>query len=91
MANLKVWLVEAKKRKVYQFFEGKPNITSNDLSDLVDFRKKLQNENPNDFWAVCTNECRTIFGGGVIFSDGAFIKEKRKKRVLNSMLISICF
>lgn len=79
MSNLKVWLVEAKKQKVYPFFEEKPNITANDLNDLANFRRKLQEDNPNDFWAVCTNECRTIFGVGVIFSDGVFTKKKRKK------------
>lgn len=79
MANLKVWLVEANKQKVYPFFEEKPNITTNDLNDLANFRRKLQEDNPNDFWSVCTNECRTIFGGGVIFSDGAFTKKKEKK------------
>lgn len=56
MKNFKVWLVEAKKRKVYPFFEGKKRVTANDLNDLSEFRRKLQNENPNDFWAVCTNE-----------------------------------
>lgn len=70
---VKYWLVEAKKRKVYQFFEGKKRVTSNDLNDLSEFRRKLQEENPNDFWAVCTNECRTIFGEGVIFSNGVFL------------------
>lgn len=70
---VKYWLVEAKKRKVYPFFEEKPNITSNDLNDLSEFRRKLQEDNPNDFWAVCTNECRTIFGEGVIFSNGVFL------------------
>lgn len=79
MANLKVWLVEANKQKVYPFFEGNPNITVNDMNDLANFRRKLQKENPNDFWAICTNECRTIFGGGVIFSDGVFTKKKEKK------------
>ena len=73
MANLKVWLIEAKKQKVYPFFEGKKRVTANDLNDLLEFRRKLQNENPNDFWAVCTNECRTIFGEGVIFSNGVFL------------------
>lgn len=73
---VKYWLVEAKKRKVYPFFEEKPNITSNDLNDLSEFRRKLQEDNPNDFWAVCTNECRTIFGGGVVFADGRFYKKR---------------
>jgi hypothetical protein len=73
MKNFKVWLVEAKKRKVYTFFEGKKRVTANDLNDLAEFRRKLQEDNPNDFWAVCTNECRTIFGEGVIFADGSFL------------------
>lgn len=80
MANLKVWLVEANKRKVYPFFEGKDKICANDLNDLANFRRKLQEDNPNDFWAICTNECRTIFGGGVIFSDGAFFCKEKKQR-----------
>jgi hypothetical protein len=73
MSNLKVWLVEANKQKVYPFFEGKDKICANDLNDLANFRRKLQEDNPNDFWAVCTNECRTIFGDGVIFSNGVFL------------------
>ena len=73
MANLKVWLVEAKKQKVYPFFEGKKRVTANDLNDLLEFRRKLQNENPNDFWQICTNECCHNLGDGVFFADGRFL------------------
>lgn len=73
MKNFKVWLVEAKKRKVYTFFEEKPNITANDLNDLSEFRRKLQNENPNDSWQICTNEYCQNLGDGVFFSNGVFL------------------
>lgn len=73
MANLKVWLVEANKQKVYPFFEGKDKICANDLNDLANFRRKLQEDNPNDSWQICTNECCHNLGGGVFFSNGVFL------------------
>ena len=74
MKNFKVWLVEAKKQKVYLFFKGKKQITANDMNDLARFCKKLQQENPNDCWAICTNECATSFQFlGVNFINGKFM------------------
>ena len=70
---VKYWLVEAKKRKVYPFFEGKKRVTANDLNDLAEFRRKLQNENPNDNWCICTNEYCYNLSEGVFFSDGVFL------------------
>lgn len=62
MSNLKVWIVEVRKQKVYPFFEGKDKICANDLNDLANFRRKLQEDN------------RTIFGRFVLTSAELFLK-----------------
>lgn len=71
--TIKYWIVEATSQKVYQFFKGQKSVSANDLNDLAGFRKKLQQDNPNDCWTICTNECPTKFVDfGVKFINGKF-------------------
>lgn len=70
---VRYWLVEARTQKVTEFFQGQKVVTPNQLNDLVDFRKQLALEYPNDCWAICTNECATAFHSfGVKFINGQF-------------------
>lgn len=71
--KIRYWLVEATRQKVYQFFKGQKAVSTNELNDLIGFKRKLQEDNPNDFWTICTNECPTKFVDfGVKFVNGRF-------------------
>lgn len=71
--NVKYWLIEVKGQKVYQFFKGQKAVTTNELNDLVGFRRKLQEDNPSDYWDICTSECASIYEDfGVKFVNGRF-------------------
>ena len=70
----KYWLVELTRQKVYQFFEGQKTVSTNDLNDLSGFARKLNEDNPSDWWTICTNECASVFPElGVKFWNGEFI------------------
>ena len=71
--TIKYWLVEVTRQKVYEFFKGQKQVTANDLNDLSGFAKKLNEDNPSDWWSICTNECPTKFVDfGVKFVNGRF-------------------
>lgn len=71
--TVRYWLVEVNAQKVTEFFQGQKIVTPNELNDLATFRKQLALEYPNDYWAICTNECITTFHSfGVKFINGRF-------------------
>lgn len=72
--TIKYWLVEITRQKVHQFFKGQEQVTANDLNDLSGFARKLNEDNPRDWWTICTNECPTTFRDfGVKFINGKFV------------------
>ena len=72
--TIKYWLVEVTGQKVYQFFKGQKSVSTNEMNDLIGFMKKLNEDNPNDAWTICTNECPTKFVDfGVKFVNGVFV------------------